>query len=627
MAEETQVLTAEQKTATLLTVDMFKESRPNMVSFSNEEIQECINTSIDMLDALCGGLILQVCDYNIVDDRTTLDTTNDLYRNDFELKQITRAFIIQTQYTLNLGNDFSVGSSSMSSGGLNGSFQRPIDRDIYAPGVKEALRLARVYVYQSFGLDKKKNQELVNINDLVTREVADNRYLQKYQANGEVGSIAQLDNNKMVTFVSPSDVSFNITQAKTIYDSQDSTYKQIEEIPNLGWVAGAKKNIITPEEVEEKITQRLKNELNLQYPLFYAGEILTFENDNAYQLFKQKSGTTDDDFTNLYVDGSTWIYKQVGSDITKNGFGKIDLTGNESFQTLEDVVGNIKTEAEDVNVRLTDLENQAVKITGNQMVNGEKKFADLNIKRVTGKMPYITFLGTNDEKVALVGYTSYVNFQNNNNTFMFAGPKNINVPNFDSTASDFGDNSLITKKYVEDQVTTATTTLLDDSKAYTDTQIQAIKKVYALAGEVKMFSSKADFDTLLGRLKDVNGAELVYDVNYSFFENGRYLRHNENSFVGGTLQIAREQLPNVMYSFITRLTLQERNTIWPVDNTVTTVIYDGGQDQVSASTPNNNKVTEKVSWYMNGGVNQQNFEPIYQTIFIVKFLTDIYLGE
>lgn len=460
----TTTLTPQQKMSTLLSVDSFKNARPNMVSFSDSEIQECINTSMDMLDALCGGLISQVCGYNVVDDRTTLDTTNQLYRTDFQMSQLTRAFIIQTQYTLNLGNDFSIGSTSMSTGGLNGAFQRPADRDIYAPGVKEALRLAGVYTYQAFGLTTQDNTNLVNINDLLTRETADGRYVQTYQKNGAIGSIAQIDSNLMVSFVDPSSVSFNITQAKTIWDPQNSTYQPIDKVSNIAWISGANKNVDTPQEVDTKIQTAINNVPQLTYISFYAGEILAFATDNDYQQFKNETGTTDDDFRNLYVDGSTWIFKSLGSNIKSIAMYQLDLEQYQEFVDLQNQVATNTTNITNLQnqqttntnnittlqTTISNLPNNYVTISTSQILTGTKYFTNgLIIRQKQGYSGYIQYQNSTGGVLDNIGFIKEADTTNNLLTFTFQNSKVINVPNIDTTSTAFTDTCLVPKSYVD----------------------------------------------------------------------------------------------------------------------------------------------------------------------------------
>lgn len=500
----TTTLTPQQKMSTLLSVDSFKNARPNMVSFSDSEIQECINTSMDMLDALCGGLISQVCGYNVVDDRTTLDTTNQLYRTDFQMSQLTRAFIIQTQYTLNLGNDFSIGSTSMSTGGLNGAFQRPADRDIYAPGVKEALRLAGVYTYQAFGLTTQDNTNLVNINDLLTRETADGRYVQTYQKNGAIGSIAQIDSNLMVSFVDPSSVSFNITQAKTIWDPQNSTYQPIDKVSNIAWISGANKNVDTPQEVDTKIQTAINNVPQLTYISFYAGEILAFATDNDYQQFKNETGTTDDDFRNLYVDGSTWIFKSLGSNIESKSMYLLDLDKVPEFVDLKNQVAtnttdiatnttsitNLTTQQNTNTTNITALQNQQTTNTNNittlqttisnlpnnyvtistsQILTGAKYFTNgLIIRQKQGYSGYIQYQNSTGGVLDNIGFIKEADTTNNLLTFTFQNSKVINVPNIDTTSTAFTDTSLVPKSYVDTQIANLPTERYIDTTVNTD---------------------------------------------------------------------------------------------------------------------------------------------------------------
>lgn len=434
--------TTEVTKLVFLTPEEFLELRPAMSTFTNEEIQECINSSTEILNALCNGLVEKVIDYNLVEDRSTLDTLNTLYRTDFEFKQLRLAIVIQTQYTLHLGNDYTQGSSSMSTGGLNASFQRPEKRDIYAPGVKEMLRIARVFVFQDFSLRLQKNNVDTNLlNNYYDKSVSDTRFVKNYQENGTAGTIAVLDNNKMVSFQNPSDITFKNYQANEILDTNDNTYKTIDKVDNIAWVSGFNKNVNTIPETETQIQTALDNLPQLKLISVYGGQILSFPTQNDYEKFKQVTNTTDDNFTDYYVNGSTWIYKYCPNNIETQAYYTFDLDNNADFE-------NLKAKVDTNTTNITNLQNKALLIDTNQTITGSKTITNtLKIKQVSKVAPFIQFQNASGAVLSNVGYTNSSGV--NANIFNFNGVKIINAPNLDTTSSDFTNTCLVPKSYVD----------------------------------------------------------------------------------------------------------------------------------------------------------------------------------
>lgn len=360
-----------EKIKTYLTVEDFIENRPTMTTFSNEEIQECIYTTADMLDGLCNGLISRVLNYNLNEDTSQVSTTNLLYRNLYELEAIKIAFIIQTQYTLNLSNDFTIGSSSLSSGGISGSFQRPNSRETFAPQVREQLARARVFTLQefsTFGTARATLSNKNNKNPYLTKEVADKSYVAQYQPDSSIGSIAMINNNNIVEFANPSSVNFNTIQAQTIWDSTKQSYVPIEQISNNAWIGGTEKNVYTPTETDNKIQEIFDKYYNsiLKIIQYNIGQILIFGSDYDYQQFKESYEITDDYFSNVTGSNPSWIYKEVRTPIYKNG-------------VLNPEILIDKADKEYVQQQL---ENY-VTLTTDQQITGIKTFYGLNRLKVS----------------------------------------------------------------------------------------------------------------------------------------------------------------------------------------------------------------------------------------------------
>lgn len=222
----------------LLTPQKFLVERPAMSSFQDGEIQEAIYAAFNLINGECANLPMLVWRYNYPaydDPPTPVDANNDLYRNEFEIDQFLQALITQTQYTLNIGNDYSQGSSTFSTGGISASIQRPENRDVLAPGVLLFLQNARLYQMQSF-MNVQKEPECTGsvLDKFLTTEKGDMRYVEKYQDNAVEGSIAVINSNKMVTFADPNTVTFKGMDADRIKDT-DGDYKPIHDIENLAF--------------------------------------------------------------------------------------------------------------------------------------------------------------------------------------------------------------------------------------------------------------------------------------------------------------------------------------------------------------------------------------------------------
>lgn len=232
-------MTKNEKLSLLITPEKFIEERPAMISFDNNEIQECIFTAFNVINAQCANLPQEVWNYMHVtklDPPQVVDVNNNLYRNEYEIDQFFQAIVAQTHYNLTMGNDFSQGSTSFSSGGINAAIQRPEKRDILAPSVVLFLQNARLYNIQQYGISKSSNEGgSCSIWDkFITREIGDDRYIQKMQENANVGSIAYVNENKMVSFKDPNEITFKDYYADKIKDV-DGDYKPIQDIENLAF--------------------------------------------------------------------------------------------------------------------------------------------------------------------------------------------------------------------------------------------------------------------------------------------------------------------------------------------------------------------------------------------------------
>lgn len=278
-------MSKKENIALLLNVSTFLDERPAMTTFSQEEILEGIYTAFNLINGECANLPLKVLEYNapaLQDPPTPVDTTNELYRTDFEIDQFKQAVITQTQYTLNMGNDFSQGSSSFSTGGLNASIQRPEKRDILAPGVLKFLQNARLYslqVYSSYSnLQKQTNYGDCDLrNVFVTYENGDKRYVHQYQEGAAIGSIAVIDNNRNVSFQNPNTVTFKGMDADKILDT-DGNYKKIHDVANLAFYGPDGQDATTHNELMDYVQVQKIYSPNFTYK---SGDIVaTYDSSN-----------------------------------------------------------------------------------------------------------------------------------------------------------------------------------------------------------------------------------------------------------------------------------------------------------------------------------------------------------
>lgn len=231
----------------ILTVEGFLEERPDMEVHTNKTIQSAIYQVAGMLNAKTGGLIQKVWDYSVV-DRT--NTGNDsgftqpdpncvYYRTPEQLAFIKQAFVEQTQYNINLGNDYTQGGGSYSIGNVNSSYSKPINFDTFAPMVEYLLQQARVLDLQSFLNEKSttKNNDNCMLPELeydckcLTENYADKTYLKIYQPDADVGRVAIINNANIITF-EPIQKVFEDSgglKAKEIWDPVEQVYKQINQ--------------------------------------------------------------------------------------------------------------------------------------------------------------------------------------------------------------------------------------------------------------------------------------------------------------------------------------------------------------------------------------------------------------
>ena len=224
----------------LLTIQEFLKRRPDMEVHMESAIQSAINSSFILLDGECAGLISKVQSY--MESAEILDPNNEYYRNDFELSQLIEALTSQTQYSLNLGNDYSIGGGSYSIGNINSSYNRPEGRDIVAPGVYKLLSNARVYNL-NVGIGVSQNQEYyIEGTDPADKHISISKaqadFVAKYQPNAEVGNVAYVNESKIVSFSRPQDLEIGTYNTNRIAGGEGhrNNYYEIDNVPDIAFL-------------------------------------------------------------------------------------------------------------------------------------------------------------------------------------------------------------------------------------------------------------------------------------------------------------------------------------------------------------------------------------------------------
>lgn len=116
-----------------------------------------------------------------------------------------------------------------------------------------------------------------------------------------------------------------------------------------------------------------------------------------------------------------------------------------------------KTNASDISTlqtQLSNISNNYVTISTSQILTGAKYFTNgLIIRQKEGYSGYIQFQNEEGDILDNIGFIKEADTLNALLTFSFQKSKVINVPSYDLTSQAFGDNSLVTKKYVDQALT------------------------------------------------------------------------------------------------------------------------------------------------------------------------------
>lgn len=126
---------------TIITVTDYNEFQPNSIDkYTADEVVSAINLSYTLLDAECGGAITKRWDATIGQEG---------YLTPEQKEHIKNAFLIQTQYVLMCGMDFSNGSENLSLGSMSMSSNRP-NRNLISQQALKELQLAGIWYQTDF---------------------------------------------------------------------------------------------------------------------------------------------------------------------------------------------------------------------------------------------------------------------------------------------------------------------------------------------------------------------------------------------------------------------------------------------------------------------------------------------
>lgn len=479
----------------LINYSIFIEKRPDMEVHTEVAIVSCINSAYVLLDGECASLISQVDKFNMVDDRSQLDTTHELYRTDFELGQLQEALVFQVQYVLNMGNDFTVGGGSYSIGNINSSFSRPEGRELIAPGVYKLLSNARVYHLNAFGSFSNQNTNEIPLS--TSKEIMErvkNEYVAQNQPNAQVGNVAYINQSKQVAFGSPQDLQITTYNTNRIAGPEGyrNNFYEIDSVPNIAFFgpdyngtysAVHRQEMIDyvnqnageslgqeiaqiKQEQEEQNTNIQTNtneisaikakDIELENRIFqHENEIVRLDGwsralDTTVQAVEQKVQTNKNDITaldsrlvsvssllNQTVDGLRTLrpFKFVGlydssrtymlnemvskdnvfylslednnrttppSDkwIVMENFQQVDLSEYPTKLEVEAIKNNLQQSITSNTTNITNLNNEVVKIAGNQTITGAKTFDNQVIIRKDGTP--LTLRAVNPGKIYMI---------------------------------------------------------------------------------------------------------------------------------------------------------------------------------------------------------------------------------
>lgn len=500
-----------------LTIEDFRKERPRMSIMNDEEIQEALNIATTMLDGICNGLISLVVQYSL--SREVKDPNNNLYRTDFELNQLKNAIVFQTHYVLNLGNDFTIGSNSASTGGINYSFQRPEARQELAPGVKEFLSRARVYELTNIGFANERCESAKPrlLECLLTKEDAERAFLEKFQPNVPQGSIASISQGHTIEFINPANTNWHTTTAKKILDI-DGEYREIDKIKDIAFFGKSSDKAMTRQEIYNAIwyslfwneTVAYPNEAIIRYYDYNKNLVYTFKSnqdnninhnpltDNKDNFWWKEVGVADridfDEVADRVINSKEFLKKI--NDIKNEFDGTLESFWNQIkdnehlMKKFEELYNQTKTENDQLEQKLDTKINGVDNKLDTKITETNTKIDEINTKFESSKTDINNRLDTLDNNVIkkqlpqeffnnntpvlrLTTNTSNDVGVANNSGKMLIGAKNgvefTSSLNYTSDVAIRENNQLTTKKYVDDAINTITMGNIDWSNIRANT--------------------------------------------------------------------------------------------------------------------------------------------------------------
>lgn len=395
----------------LLTIQEFLKRRPDMEVHMENAIQSAINSSFILLDGECAGLISQVQAYKESGEN---DTNNEYYRNDFEISQLIEALTSQTQYSLNLGNDYSIGGGSYSIGNINSSYNRPEGRDIVAPGVYKLLSNARVYNL-NVGIGVKQNQDhyLEGIDPAdkhISFSKAEANFVSKYQPNAAIGNVAYVNESKMVSFSRPQDLQIGTYNTNRIAGGEGhrNNYYEIDNVPNIAFFGPNDRGT---------------------YSAIQRGEVKQILNDNYL--------TKDQVFRVVYASGIVWNSRL---NYERNWITQFVVNGVLKWYRAKE--NNINKQPNLYPAIWEELETQEIDL--NAIFNQIKPYIDTEITdevreqllEAINNLPTIEYIEQNREQVLFFNSEQdFINFKNETNTT----DRDYETLPFNATPTDYED--------------------------------------------------------------------------------------------------------------------------------------------------------------------------------------------
>lgn len=352
----------------LINYSIFIEKRPDMEVHTEVAIVSCINSAYVLLDGECASLISQVDKFNMVEDRSSLDTTHELYRTDFELGQLQEALVFQVQYVLNMGNDFTVGGGSYSIGNINSSFSRPEGRELIAPGVYKLLSNARVYHLNAFGSFSSQNTNEIPLS--TSKEIMErvkNEYVAQNQPNAQVGQVAYVNQSKQIDFGNPQDLQITTYNTNRIAGPEGyrNNFYEIDNVPNIAFFGpdyNGTYSAVHRQEMIDYVNQNAGESLGQEIAQIKQEQE---EQNNKINLNKNLIDST-------YEEAIGAVRKNAEQDETiRNQETRIESNWN-NVNRLNQEVGTNKTNIQTNTNNITALDGRLLSVSGllNQTIDG-----------------------------------------------------------------------------------------------------------------------------------------------------------------------------------------------------------------------------------------------------------------